>query len=204
MSESTAVAPHRRPRQAGAIRFLDRYLLYVYTAFAILYLMLPVAVMALFSFNDPPGKSNLTWHGFSLDAWLNPFGVPQLFDVVRTSVVVALLSTVAATILGTLIALALVRYGFRGSSATNVLIFLPMATPEIVLGASLLTLFVASASLEPFRSIIPKGIFYPLGENTIIIAHIMFNISFVVVTVRDAPDRVVMRLRLVCQIEDLV
>jgi spermidine/putrescine transport system permease protein len=173
-SPMIAAAPHARPRQAGVIRFLDRYLLYVYTAFAILYLMLPVAVMALFSVNDPPGKSNLTWHGFSLDAWLNPFGVPQLFDVVRTSVVVALVSTIAATTLGTLIALALVRYGFRGSSATNILIFLPMATPEIVLGASLLTLFVA----------IGDPPFFPTNFLTILIAHIMFNISYVVVTVR--------------------
>ncbi len=174
MSASMAAVPRRRPRREVVSRFLDRYLLYVYTAFAILYLMLPVAVMALFSFNDPPGKSNLTWHGFSLDAWLDPFGVPQLFDVVRTSIVVALVSTVAATILGTLIALALVRYGFRGSSATNVLIFLPMATPEIVLGASLLTLFVA----------IGQPPFFPTNFLTILIAHIMFNISYVVVTVR--------------------
>ena len=170
----TAAVPHARPRQAGLIKFLDRYLLYVYTAFAILYLMLPVAVMALFSVNDPPGRSNVAWHGFSLDAWLDPFGVPQLFDVVRTSVLVAFLSTLAATTLGTLIALALVRYGFRGSAATNILIFLPMATPEIVLGASLLTLFVA----------IGNPPFFPTNFLTILIAHIMFNISYVVVTVR--------------------
>ncbi len=163
-----------RPPMARLARFFDRYLLYVYTAFAILYLMLPVAVMALFSFNDPPGKSNLLWHGFSLDAWLDPFGVPQLFNVVMTSLLVAVLSTLAATTLGTLIALALVRYGFRGSSATNVLIFLPMATPEIVLGASLLTLFVA----------IGDPPFFPTSLLTILIAHIMFNISYVVVTVR--------------------
>src|SRR6185295_7898398 len=141
---------------------------------AIVYLMLPVAVMALFSFNDPPGKSNLTWHAFSFDAWLNPFGVPQLFDVVRTSILVAVISTIVATALGTLMALALVRYGFRGSGATNVLIFLPMATPEIVLGASLLTLFVAIGG-PPF---------FPTNFLTILIAHIMFNISYVVVTVR--------------------
>jgi spermidine/putrescine transport system permease protein len=174
MTRTTTSAQPARSRQAAAIRFLDRYLLYVYTAFAILYLMLPVAVMALFSVNDPPGKSNVIWHGFSLDAWLNPFGVPQLFDVVRTSVVVALVSTIAATMLGTLIALALVRYNFRGSAATNILIFLPMATPEIVLGASLLTLFVA----------IGNPPFFPTNFLTILIAHIMFNISYVVVTVR--------------------
>ncbi len=73
-------------------------MLYAYTVFAILYLLLPVVVMALFSFNDPPGKSNVAWHGFTLDAWLHPFAVPGLFDVVRTSVVIAFLSTLVATI----------------------------------------------------------------------------------------------------------
>lgn len=175
MTASTTLQhPSERPRRERIGRFVDRYLLYLYTAFAIVYLMLPVAVMALFSFNDPPGKSNLTWHAFSLDAWLNPFGVPQLFDVVRTSILVAVISTIVATALGTLMALALVRYGFRGSGATNVLIFLPMATPEIVLGASLLTLFVA----------VGQPPFFPTNFLTILIAHIMFNISYVVVTVR--------------------
>jgi spermidine/putrescine transport system permease protein len=155
-------------------RFLHDNLIFVYLVFAILYLMLPVAVMALFSFNDPPGKSNVSWHAFTLDAWLHPFAVPGLFDVVRTSVAVAFISTIAATALGTLIALALVRYGFRGSGITNALIFLPMATPEIVLGASLLTLFVAIGG-PPF---------FPTNFLTIVIAHIMFNISYVVVTVR--------------------
>jgi spermidine/putrescine transport system permease protein len=167
-------APSRPPFATRAARFLDRYLLHVYTVLAIGYLLLPVAVMALFSVNDPPGKSNVAWHGFSLDAWLRPFGVPGLFDVVRTSVSVAFISTIVATALGTLIALALVRYSFRGSSTTNILIFLPMATPEIVLGASLLTLFVA----------IGDPPFFPANFLTILIAHIMFNISFVVVTVR--------------------
>lgn len=174
MTAATLLQPHQRPLGDRIARFFDRYLLFVYTAFAIAYLMLPVAVMALFSVNDPPGKSNLIWHGFSLDGWLDPFGVPGLFEVVRASLLIAFLSTLAATILGTLIALALVRYGFRGSSATNVLIFLPMATPEIVLGASLLTLFVA----------IGQPPFFPTNFVTILIAHIMFNISYVVVTVR--------------------
>ena len=164
-----------RPSSAvRAGRYIKDHLIYVYMALAIAYLMLPVAVMALFSFNDPPGKSNVAWHQFSLQAWLNPFGVPGLSDVVRTSVVVALISTIVATALGTLIALALVRYNFRGSGVTNALIFLPMATPEIVLGASLLTMFVA----------IGRQPFFPTNFVTILIAHIMFNISYVVVTVR--------------------
>jgi spermidine/putrescine transport system permease protein len=159
---------------ARAGRFVTRYLLFIYTGLAVLYLMLPVAVMALFSFNDARGKSNFVWQGFSLSAWLDPFGVAGLQQAVITSLAIALLSTIVATILGTLIALALVRYGFHGRAATNLFIFLPMATPEIVLGASLLTLYV-SIGTPPF---------FPLNFVTILIAHIMFNISFVVVTVR--------------------
>ncbi|HEY7736974.1 MAG TPA: ABC transporter permease [Candidatus Limnocylindrales bacterium] len=173
-SETLAYAAPRASVLKRVARFLDRYLLYIYTGFAILYLMLPIAVMAVFSFNDPPGKSNLAWHAFTLDAWLNPFGVPGLLDVVITSLSIAFISTFAATALGTLIALALVRYNFRGKAATNALIFLPMATPELVLGASLLTLFVAIGA-PPF---------FPTNFLTILIAHIMFNISYVVVTVR--------------------
>ena len=170
----TASASSRPSAAVRAGTYVRDHLIYVYMALAIAYLMLPVAVMALFSFNHPPGKSNVAWHEFSLEAWLNPFGVPGLADVVKTSVLVALISTVVATALGTLIALALVRYNFRGSGVTNALIFLPMATPEIVLGASLLTMFVA----------IGRQPFFPTNFVTILIAHIMFNISYVVVTVR--------------------
>jgi len=155
-------------------RFWNKYLLFVYTGGAIIYLMAPVAVMILFSFNDPAGKSNFVWQGFTLNAWLDPFGVAGLESSVQISIVIALLSTLVATVLGTLIALAIERHDFRGRATTNLFIFLPMATPEIVLGASLLTLFVAIAA-PPF---------FPLSAITILIAHIMFNISFVVVTVR--------------------
>jgi spermidine/putrescine transport system permease protein len=156
------------------VRFWNKYLLFLYTGAAIIYLMAPVAVMILFSFNDPAGKSNFVWQGFTIDAWLDPFGVAGLESAVMISIAIALLSTVVATALGTLIALALARHDFAGRSTTNLFIFLPMATPEIVLGASLLTLFVAIGS-PPF---------FPLNFATILIAHIMFNISFVVVTVR--------------------
>ena len=160
-------------------RFVDRWLLPVYVVGVTLYLILPVLVMILFSFNDPAGRSNLTWRGFSLDAWFNPLGRPGLADAVANSLLIAFIATIVSTILGTLIALALVRYAFRGRGATNLLIFLPMSTPEIVLGASLLTTFIASVQLP-----LPEGLVYPLSIRTIVIAHIMFNISFVVVTVK--------------------
>jgi spermidine/putrescine transport system permease protein len=175
-----AVQAAPRPLSQRIARVFDRWLLPIYAVMAVLYLMLPVAVMILFSFNDPVGKFNLVWHQFSVAAWQNPLAPPGLGSAVLNSIIVAFLATIFATILGTLIALALVRHRFRGRSATNLLIFLPMSTPEIVLGSSLLTLFIATNQY----AFVPVGTFYPLGLHTVLIAHIMFNISFVVVTVK--------------------
>ena len=163
------------------VRRIDRWLLPVFTTLAIIYLMIPIMVMIVFSFNKPAGKFNYIWNTFSLDGWLHPFDWPGLGDAVITSLTVAVLSTIFATILGTMIGLALTRYDFRGRGAINGIIFLPMATPEIVMGASLLTLFVATA-LPPLAGGVPT--LYPTGFLTILIAHVMFNISYVVVTVK--------------------
>ena len=152
------------------MRFVRRHLLTVYAILAFAYLLVPIGVVILFSFNDPAGRYNYTWQGFTLDHWRNWNGVPGLSDAMVLSIEIALVASIVATALGTLIALALVRYGFRGRGATNLLIFLPMATPEIVLGASLLTLFI---NINIF-----------LGFTTILIAHIMFCISYIVVTVK--------------------
>jgi spermidine/putrescine transport system permease protein len=151
-------------------RRLLHHSLNVYAALALVYLLLPIAIILLFSFNDPRGRFNFVWHGFTLDAWKHPFAVEGLGDAMRTSLEIAALSTIGATILGTLMALALVRYQFRGRAPTNFFIFLPLASPEIVLGASLLSMFL--------------NLGVALGFGTILIAHIMFNVSFVVVTVR--------------------
>ena len=167
------VAAARPVRQVIA-RFFDRWSLIVYTLLAVIYLLLPVAVIVLFSFNDPRGKSNFVWQGFTVKYWLDPLGPLGLSDAVTLSLVIAFLSTAIATALGTLVALALERYSFRGKGVMNSLIFLPMATPEIIMGASLLTMFV-SIGTPPF---------FPLNFLTILIAHVMFNISYVVVTVR--------------------
>jgi len=161
-------------------RGVMRWALPLYVLLAVLYLALPVLVMIAFSFNDPTGRANLTWKGFSIDAWLDPLGRPGLADAVMASLVIAFLSTLIATVIGVLMALALVRHSFRGRAATNLLVFLPMSTPEIVLGTSLLTLFIASVQW----AFVPQGMVYPLGMTSILIAHVMFNISFVVVTVR--------------------
>jgi spermidine/putrescine transport system permease protein len=173
MSAATETVALRRPAPRPLARVTGFVRAHALTAFAIhafVYLMLPIAVVVLFSFNDPIGRFNFTWQGFSLDAWRHPFAYPGLGEAVRVSLEIAAISSAVATVLGTLIALALVRYRFRGRGATNLLIFLPMATPEIVMGASLLTLFL--------------NLGVQLGLGTIILAHIMFNISYVVVTVK--------------------
>jgi spermidine/putrescine transport system permease protein len=165
-----------------ALRTLERWGVPLLTAAAIFYLLVPIFVMIAFSFNDPPGRFNFVWGELSLGAWANPFGRPRLGDALATSLTIAFISTIVATALGTLIGLSLTRYQFRGRGATNLFVFIPMATPEIVLGASLLTMFVSTAS-EPWRTL-TGGALFPLGLQTILIAHIMFNISYVVVTVR--------------------
>jgi spermidine/putrescine transport system permease protein len=153
-----------------ALGFLRHHLLTGFAALALGYLFLPIAVVVAFSFNDPAGRFNYTWQGFTLDNWLHPFAYPGLGTALRTSIEIAALSSLAATLLGTLVALTLVRYRFAGSGLTNMLVFVPLTTPEIVLGASLLALFVH------------WGV--PQGFLTILIAHTTFNISYVVVTVK--------------------
>lgn len=154
---------------SSARRWLGNNALRIYAVFAFVYLLLPVAYTFAFSFNDA-GRTNLVWNSFTFDNWLNPCGAPEVCPAVVNSLTLAFLVTLVSTILGTLIAFALVRYRFRGQSTTNLLIFLPMATPEVVLGSSLLALFL--------------NIFFPLGFWTVFIAHVMFCISFVVVTVK--------------------
>lgn len=155
----------------SAWRWLRRNAVVLFAALAIAYLLLPIAVIAIFSFNDPAGKFNYTWQGFSTASWTDPFAVEGLNQAMITSLELAALSTVLSTILGTLIALALVRYQFLGRRAANFLIVIPMATPEVVIGAALLSLFVSWSVFE-------------LGFQTLLIAHVMFSISFVVVVVR--------------------
>jgi spermidine/putrescine transport system permease protein len=152
------------------MRWVRRHVLTAYALLALVYLFLPIFVVVAFSFNNPRGRFNYTWEGFTFSNWTNPFGFPGLQSALEVSIEIALLSSLVATALGTLIALALVRYRFRGGATTNLLIFIPMTTPEVVMGASLLTLFVNWRIAQ--------------GFGTILIAHILFNISYVVVTVR--------------------
>jgi len=151
--------------------FVRRHVLTAYSLLMFAYLLLPIAVVILFSFNNPSGRFNYTWQGFTLHYWQNWNAIPDLWNAMKLSLEIALIASLVATALGTLIALALVRYGYRGRGTTNLLIFLPLSTPEIVLGASLLTLFLNITFIQ-------------LGFWTILIAHVMFCISFAVVTVK--------------------
>ena len=150
-------------------RWFGRNTIRIYAVVGFTYLFIPVLYTFAFSFNDS-AKSNLTWVGFTFKNWQNPCGAPEVCDALGNSIRIGLIATTVATILGTMIAFALGRHRFRGRSATNTLIFLPMATPEVVLGASLLAMFL-NFGINPG--------FWPT-----VIAHIMFCISFVVVTVK--------------------
>jgi spermidine/putrescine transport system permease protein len=155
------------PRRWDTIR---SKLLGLWAGLALLYLFIPIFIVVLFSFNDPSGRFNLTWNGFTLKHWEHPFSVPGLGQAMEKSLEIALISTLLAVTLGTFMALALVRYSFRGRKTTDMFVFLPLATPEVVLGAALLGLFLT--------------VNLATGFTTIVIAHTMFNVSYVVVTVK--------------------
>ncbi len=163
---TTAPAAPRKP----LLGRIGHSVLPVYTALAVMYLFLPIAVMIAFSFNDPRGRQNITWQGFTIQNYFDLWNRPDITGPMVNSLIVAVAATVIATLLGTLIGLALTRYEFRGQGPLNLLIYVPMATPEVIMGASLLSLWVTMGTQR--------------GLMTIVIAHIMFNISYVVVTVR--------------------
>jgi spermidine/putrescine transport system permease protein len=171
-----AIRAHPAPPQTNRafpppwVRSLGSKLLNVYAGFVLLVLFAPIFVIVLFSFNDPAGRFNLVWQGFTFDAWLDPFKVQPLVDALVLSLQVALVSTAIASVLGTLVAVALVRYRFAGNGTINTFLVLPLTAPEIVLGSSLLALFL--------------DLSFELGFVTVVLAHIAFQVSFVAITVK--------------------
>ncbi|WP_338673241.1 ABC transporter permease [Streptomyces sp. SCSIO 30461] len=152
------------------VRWIRRNLVVLVGLLTLAYLIIPNIIVMVFSFNKPAGRFNYSWQEFSTDAWKDPCGVADMCDSLSLSLWIALWATIGATVLGTMIAFALVRYRFRARGAINSLIFLPMAMPEVVMAASLLTLFLNLGA--------------ELGPTTILIAHTMFCLSFVVVAVK--------------------
>lgn len=169
VSTGETEAPARRRSPLGGRRLGDRLLLgYVWLILA--WLLLPIIVMIVFGFNDTQSKSNVTWQGFTLTWWGRLDEYPALLEAVWNSIRIAVLATVITTLIGTLMGLALGRYRFRGQGATNLVMFAAIASPELVMGASLLSLFV-SAGVKT-------------GFATVVIAHVLFSLSFVAITVR--------------------
>jgi spermidine/putrescine transport system permease protein len=152
------------------MRWIRHHLVVIAGLLTLAYLILPNIVVMVFSFNKPAGRFNYSWQEFSTDAWKDPCGVADMCGSLVLSLQIALWATIGATVLGSMIAFALVRYRFRARGAINSLIFLPMAMPEVVMAASLLTLFLNLGA--------------ELGFWTILIAHTMFCLSFVVVAVK--------------------
>jgi spermidine/putrescine transport system permease protein len=142
----------------------------IWSALVYIWLFAPIVVVVAFSFNDPAGKFNTAWNEFTFDNWLHPFAKADYTDALIVSLKVAAVSCVIATILGGLMALAISRYEFRGKGFVNIILVLPLTTPEIVMGSSLFTLFFAR-NLD-------------FGFSTVVIAHILFCVSFVALTVQ--------------------
>ncbi|WP_030690602.1 ABC transporter permease [Streptomyces globisporus] len=152
------------------MRWIRKNLVVIAGLLTLAYMILPNLVVMAFSFNKPKGRFNYSWQEFSLDAWKDPCGVADMCESLSLSLQLAAWATLGAVLLGTMIAFALVRYRFRARGSINSLIFLPMAMPEVVMAASLLTLFL-NMGIE-------------LGFWTVLIAHIMFCLSFVVTAVK--------------------
>jgi spermidine/putrescine transport system permease protein len=175
LQEATAVLDAIDTKRRFSVRGLGSgklgdILLKVVAGLVLLYIFIPIFVIVLFSFNKPAGKFNYTWQGFTLDNWADPFKYPALAQALKMSVEVAAVSTAIAVVLGTLLAIALVRQRFRGNKAVETFLVLPLTAPEVVMGASLLTLFL--------------DLGWATGFGTILIAHVAFEISFIAMTVR--------------------
>jgi len=154
------------------VTWVRKHVVLILGLLVLVYTFIPIFVVVLMSFNEPASRNIYRFDGFTMHNWLNPCEDPSMCEALGRSIEIGLLATLVATILGTLAAFALVRHNFHGRTVANLVIFLPMAAPEIVMGSSLLALFVAA------------GFAGQLGFWTILIAHIMFCLSFVVVTVR--------------------
>ncbi|MFN7150426.1 MAG: ABC transporter permease [Microthrixaceae bacterium] len=143
------------------------------TAFAMLlylWLFAPLINIVVFTFNEPRGRRNLAWNQFTLENWAQPFKDSDLTSAFLKSLLVAAIAVGVALVLGSLMAIALARYRFTGSKFTEIFLVLPLTTPEIVLGASLYQLFLGQE--------------VTLGFGTVVIAHIMFCVSFVALTIK--------------------
>lgn len=165
VADATSPAPSRprRARRGG-------WFLQAYTWVIIFWLSLPILVMILFGFNDTSGRFNFVWQGWTLNWYRELFSINDLTTSLKNSLSIAAIVTVVATILGTLIGYAMGKYRFRGRGVLDLVLFANVAAPEIAMGTGLLSLFLT------------MGV--PRGYWTVVIAHVMFCIVYVAITVR--------------------
>jgi spermidine/putrescine transport system permease protein len=169
-SVATAIGEPTEPKTVKGTPKWGDLALRIVAGLVLLYLFVPIFVIVLFSFNNPQGKFNYTWQGFTLDNWADPFKYPALTNAMKLSLNIAAVSTLVALVLGSLVAIALVRQRWRGQRAVDTFLVLPLTAPEVVMGASLLVLFL--------------DLGWATGYITILLAHIAFEIAFIAMTVR--------------------
>jgi spermidine/putrescine transport system permease protein len=173
MSQTTLERPTAAPPARAAKprrRITGATVLHLFTWAIIAWLVLPILIMIAFGFNNPKGRYNQTWDGFTFKWYGRLFEISDLTGALVNSLVIAVISMFLSAAIGTGIGYALGRYRFRGAGALNLVMFATMSSPELVMGASLLSLFVFLHS--------------GLGMVTITIAHVLFSISFVAAVIR--------------------
>lgn len=142
----------------------------IYVVLVYLFLFLPISVIVVNSMNATTTKPYLSWKGFTLDWYVKLFDNQELLGAFGNTIIIAVVSTIFATIIGTLAAVGMYKYKFKGKSIIDGLLYIPVVIPEIVLGISLLTIFA--------KVNIPRGML------TLILAHITFSVPFVIFNVR--------------------
>ncbi len=140
----------------------------LYALIAYVYIYLPILVLIVFSFNSQ--KLNVRWEGFSLHWYGELFSDTNILLAARNSLIIATTATIVSTVIGTMAALALQRYSFRGHAVADATLYIPVIIPEVVMGIALLAFFVQVG--------------FTLGLLTITLAHIAFDIPFVALVVR--------------------
>jgi spermidine/putrescine transport system permease protein len=158
------------PIPTRLVDFLSRHLITFVALSSLIYLLAPIGMMIALSLNQTNGKFDFVWHGFSTAAWANPFAVDGLLPALKISALIASTATLVATPIGTAMAYALVRYRFRGQTALDLVLLLTISTPEVILGSAMLDMFFNLRA--------------PMGPLTLILAHVMFDIAFVVIMVK--------------------
>jgi spermidine/putrescine transport system permease protein len=165
-----AMVPLKTRQVSRWLQALGRHGLTALAIFCIAYLLAPIVMMVVLSFNKTVGRFDYVWNSFAIDAWLNPFAIDGLSDSLQISILLALVVASLATAIGTGMAYAQVRYNFLGQRLLDITLLLTIATPEVIAGSALLKVYL--------------DLRLPLGPLTILLSHVMFDIAFVAIVVK--------------------